>query len=156
VTVEVERKYLVRDDAWRADVLDSAETVQGYLAITEKGSVRVRLKGSSAYLTIKSRRVGDRRDEYEYPIDVADAREMFAGMCVSTVVKKVRHRVPLAELVVEIDELEGANNGLVLTEIELTTGKQRPQVLLASLGEDVTHDDRYYSSQLSSTPFSTW
>jgi adenylate cyclase len=156
VTVEVERKYLVRGDAWRADVVDSAEMVQGYLAVTEKGSVRVRLKNSTAYLTIKNRRVGDRRDEYEYPIDIADAEEMLAGWCGSTLVEKVRHQVPLGDLVVEVDEFGGLNKGLVLAEIELPAGKRWPQALPAWLGEDVTDDDRYYSSQLGSTPFSTW
>lgn len=156
MTAEVERKYLVRYDAWRELVADSVEMVQGYVAVTDKGSVRVRVKGPSAYLTIKSRRRGDRRDEYEYAIDVTDARGMLANLCGAAVVSKVRHQVPFGDLVVEVDEFTGLNVGLILAEIELPAGKTWPETLPAWFGDDVTEDDRYYSSQLAATPYSTW
>lgn len=156
MTTEIERKYLVRHDTWRELVSHSVEMVQGYVAVTERGSVRVRLQGSVAYLTVKGSRRGDRREEYEYSIKVTDAREMLADLCEGTRVEKVRHHVPLGDLVVEVDEFAGPNTGLILAEIELPAGSSWPKSLPSWLGEDVTDEDRYYSSQLGLKPYSAW
>src|SRR5438128_12244875 len=139
--IEIERKFLVARDAWRAQIARSVVMQQGYLS-GERGaaSVRVRLEGDKARLNIKAARVGTTRAEYEYDLPVADAHEILSTLCAS-VVKKMRHYVPAGRHTFEIDEFHGDNAGLVVAEIELADADEafeRP----AWLGREVTDDRR--------------
>lgn len=159
--VEIERKFLLVSDAWRAEVSRSQRLVQGYLvsaaAVTSgaaRSSVRVRIGGEQAWLNIKSSNLGAARDEYEYEVPLADAEAMLARLC-DGVVEKIRHYVAHANHEFEIDEFFGANDGLVVAELELDAvdeAYERP----AWLGAEITHLPRYYNLNLIAHPYSVW
>lgn len=153
---EIERKFLPTDDRWRDHVTRSREVAQGYLAVTGRGNVRVRRAGDLGYLTVKGRRGPAGRDEFEYPIPVADADVMLRTLCETAIIRKSRHDVQVGLLHIEVDEFHEANAGLVLAEIELEHPDALPDDLPEWLGPDVTDDERYYNAHLSRAPFGSW
>lgn len=158
MALEIERKFLLKDDSWRAAVISSRRLSQGYLTtLTDgaKASVRVRVGGDQAYLNIKSMRLGMSRDEFEYPIPIEDAGHMLANLCSGAVIEKIRHHVHFAGLLWEIDEFLGANQGLVVAEVELNSEDQTFQKP-DWVGEEVTEDPRYYNVSLVRHPFAQW
>lgn len=152
---EIERKFLVTGDGWRAAAVDAVPMRQGYLATDPACSVRVRIEGGSARLNIKSATLGVERLEFEYPIPVADAEEMLARLCTTPPVEKVRYRVPWGGHVWEVDVFEGANAGLVVAEIELPD-PDAPFERPPWVGEEVSHDPRYYNVMLARHPYREW
>jgi adenylate cyclase len=158
--VEIERKFLLASDAWRAQVSRSQRLVQGYLvsaaAVTTgaaRSSVRVRIGGDQAWLNIKSSTLGVARQEYEYEVPLADAESMLARLC-DGVVEKIRHYVAHANHEFEIDEFFGANDGLVVAELELDAIDE-PYERPDWLGQEVSHA-RYYNLNLIAHPYSAW
>lgn len=152
--IEIERKFLVASDAWRAQAGRATRFSQGYLSRDPARTVRVRLAGEQAFLTIKGATTGASRAEFEYAVPLADARALLA-MCDGPVVEKVRHLCVHEGMTWEVDEFLGANAGLVLAEIELASEGQafgRP----AWLGAEVTGDARYVNANLAVRPFSAW
>ncbi len=154
---EIERKYLLKSDAWRKFVTQSSRIVQGYLG-GDRCLVRVRVKSAQAFLTIKSREKGLSREEFEYAIPVADAEQMlmmFAGL---QKIEKTRHIVPHGALQFEIDEFAGQNAGLIVAELELPDEHMIVD-LPDWIGLEVTDDARYLNSNLlnglKSVPVST-
>ena len=150
---EIERKFLVKGDAWRG-LAKGTTYRQGYLNSAEERTVRVRTAEDKAFLTIKGLTVGATRAEYEYEIPPVDAERMLCDFC-NGVVEKVRHYVPVAGCTFEVDEFLGENAGLVVAEIELTAIDQvfpRPPWL----GRDVTDRLRYYNLNLLEHPYSRW
>jgi CYTH domain-containing protein len=152
MAIEIERKFLVLGDAWR----QAAPTrfSQGYLNRDKARTVRVRIAGSAGFLTIKGLSQGATRAEFEYPVPLADAQALLA-LCDGPCIEKDRHLVAHAGHTWEVDEFFGANAGLVVAELELQSEDEafeRP----AWLGEEVTHDPRYFNSSLASLPFSQW
>lgn len=155
MATEIERKFLVRDERWREHADMGTNFLQGYLNEQGRASVRVRIEGERANLNIKSADAGVRRQEYEYAIPLTDARELLAGLCVGGLVEKTRYRVPQGEHLWEVDVFDGANAGLVVAEIELdsaTEAFERP----AWLGEEVSHEARYYNHFLARHPWKDW
>jgi adenylate cyclase len=155
VGTEIERKFLVRDDDWRAAASPGKRLRQGYLARTAACSVRVRIGGDVAWLNVKSAQPGLTRLEYEYPLPVADAEAMLDSFCPHAPVEKTRYEVSHAGSRWEIDVFEGANAGLVVAEIELADESEsfeRP----AWLGEEVSGERRYYNADLVDHPYSRW
>jgi adenylate cyclase len=150
---EIERKYLVRGDAWRK-LAPGVRYRQGYLSTVKERTVRVRTVGERGYLTIKGVTIGATRAEFEYPIPVEDANVLL-GMCEQPLVEKVRHAIPLGGLTWEVDEFEGANQGLIVAECELSSEDQRID-LPAWIGQEVTGDPRYFNSNLIAHPFNSW
>ncbi len=151
---EIERKFLVRGDAWRATAKSSAFR-QGFLSTEPERTVRVRLAGERGWLTIKGITVGARRAEYEYEIPGDDAALMLETLCKRPLIEKVRHTLVVAEHTWEIDVFEGDNAGLVVAEVELAAEDEkfeRP----AWLGEEVTDDLRYFNSSLVQHPYKDW
>jgi len=151
---EIERKFLVRSDAWKAEAKSVRSLRQGYLAIDDGNVVRVRTDGQRAWVTIKGRGEGITRPEFEYEIPGHDADELLA-LCRGRVVEKTRHLIPAGVLTWEIDEFGGENAGLVVAEIELPDERAdfaRPDWL----GEEVTGDPRYLNANLAVHPFSRW
>jgi adenylate cyclase len=144
---EIERKFLVARAGWRSKVKTSARLVQGYLPTTAGRTVRVRIAGKKAFLTIKGPSKGAARDEYEYRIPLKDAEQLLSRHCAAGLVEKVRHIVPYAGRRWEVDEFRGAHQGLVLAELELSSARQtfRPPPWL---GKEVTGDRRYDNSAL--------
>lgn len=151
--MEIERKFLVNGEAWRT-LADPVVYTQGYLSRDHGITVRVRIAGEKAFLTIKGPVDGMSRKEFEYPVPVDDAREMLAlseGPCI----EKTRRRIKGESHVWEVDEFFGANKGLVIAEVEL--GDPSEEVVLPTwIGKEVTGDLRYYNSHLVDHPFSAW
>ncbi|PNU18585.1 adenylate cyclase [Geothermobacter hydrogeniphilus] len=154
MALEIERKFLLRNDTWKVGA-EGVAYRQGYLSLDPQRTVRVRIAGDRAFLTIKGATRGCARSEYEYPIPLQQARQMLDELCLRPQIEKTRYRVPHAGLIWEIDEFHGANEGLVLAEVELDRPDQ-PVVLPDWVGEEVTGDERYYNACLSRTPFSSW
>ncbi|MDX1504824.1 MAG: CYTH domain-containing protein [Spongiibacter sp.] len=149
---EIERKFLVTGDGWRQG--QPQRLVQGYLNRDPERCVRVRIADDSGFLTVKGKTIGIRRAEFEYSIPLADAEHLLT-LCDGPIIDKQRYRIPAGELCWEVDEFTGANAGLVVAEIELSSEHQsflRPEWL----GTEVSNDARYYNSNLSKHPFSEW
>ena len=155
MAIEIERKFLVKDDGWQALVASRTHIRQAYLALGGKATIRVRVAGDgAATLTIKSRSAKLRRLELEYPIPVADAEAMIA-LRRGAVVEKVRHIVPYAGATWEVDVFAGENAGLVIAEVELPHEDVRPE-LPPFVGAEVTGRAEYYNSGLASHPYGSW
>ncbi|MCC4606047.1 CYTH domain-containing protein [Xanthomonas campestris pv. badrii] len=159
--LEIERKFLVTGDGWRAAAHAVIPMAQGYIndqaalrSGAQHASVRVRVQGEGAFLNLKSREVGHTRQEFEYPIPVADARALL-DLCVGGLIDKRRHLVEYQGHVWEVDEFLGDNAGLVVAEIELASADEafaKPEWI----GAEVTDDTRYYNLALASHPFTQW
>ena len=152
--IEIERKFLVHGDGWRQPAERQTRFSQGYLSRDPARTVRVRVAGERAFLTIKGATRGATRAEFEYEIPVADARQLLA-MCDGPVVEKIRHLCQHEGMTWEVDEFLDANAGLVVAEIELVEEGQvfaRP----AWLGAEVTGDGRYVNANLAVKPFTSW
>lgn len=145
---EIERKFLVVSDGWKALAESSSLLRQGYLSSNAKATVRVRTWDDQvARLTLKGAAQGMVRAEYEYEIPMADALEMLV-MAEPHVLEKRRHLVRFGGLLWEIDVFEGRHAGLVIAEVELEQVDQ-PVALPDWVGAEVTDDDRYYNASLS-------
>ncbi len=155
MATEIERKFLVINDQWRAQAVRSESYQQGYLNTAERCSVRIRIAGEHAFLNIKSATLGIRRLEFEYSIPVADARQMMQQFCRDRSLSKRRYFVPCGRHTWEIDVFEGANAGLVVAEIELGD-EQEPFTRPSWLGDEVSDDPRYYNVCLIEKPYSQW
>jgi adenylate cyclase len=154
MAIEIERKFLVQNDDWRGLSVGMVYR-QGYIAREQGRTVRVRIAGDRAYLTVKGPNTGMLRLEFEYLIPMTDALELLETLCDRPFIEKTRYRIPWAGLTWEVDEFSGDNQGLVLAEVELVEEAQ--QVELPSwVGREVTHDRRYANSNLSQHPFSQW
>jgi len=154
MATEIERKFLVEGDEWRQEAT-SFEFRQGYLSTVKERTVRVRVVGDEGTLTVKGTTVGATRSEFEYEIPAADARRMLDELCERPIINKTRHVLRHGGNVWEIDEFGGANAGLVVAEIELSSEDEafeRPPWL----GEEVTHDPRYFNSNLIAHPYTEW
>ncbi len=152
---EIERKFLVANDGWRAGVTATARYRQGYLAGTGKCSIRVRVDGESGFLNLKSATLDIVRTEYEYGIPLADAEDMLARFCEGLLVEKQRHFVEFGGHTWEIDVFEGDNAGLVIAEIELDEVDSAFEVPPWA-GAEVSDDPRYYNVWLARTPYTRW
>jgi len=151
---EIERKYLV-NMALLATLPKGLRIVQGYIPTRDLTAVRVRIKGSCAYLTIKSANQGMTRQEFEYEIPVEDAQQMLHELCGDTLIDKTRYEIPMGNHIWELDVFEGTNKGLVVAEIELTNENESFD-LPNWITEEVTADERYYNSNLIQQPFINW
>lgn len=153
MATEIERKFLVTSDSWRKSARGT-RFQQGYLSTDPQRSVRVRIAGEQAWLTIKGQTEGISRAEFEYPVPPGDATELM-DLCLPAVISKTRYRVTVGQHVWEVDEFHGDNDGLVVAEIELGSvdeSFERPDWL----GEEVSHDPRYFNASLTSHPFCRW
>jgi adenylate cyclase len=151
---EIERKFLLRDDTWKAGARGKPYR-QGYLSAAVERNVRVRIAGDDAWLTVKGRAHGLTRLEFEYPIPLADARRMLDELCLEPLIEKTRYVVVHSGLTWEIDEFAGDNAGLVVAEIELDDEAQEIE-LPPWVGREVTGDPRYLNSNLVEKPYRTW
>lgn len=155
MAIEIERKFLVRSDEWRKAADTGVAFRQGYLIGAKQASVRVRIEGERANLNIKGATLGVRRLEFEYPIPLADAREMLDTLCEQPLIEKIRYTLHHGAHRWEIDCFTGDNAGLVVAEIELSDEDepfQRPDWL----GEEVSGDARYYNVSLVQHPYRSW
>jgi CYTH domain-containing protein len=153
MAIEIERKFLVVGGDWRLGA-SGIPYAQGYLSRGNGRTVRVRIAGTEAFLTIKGPVSGISRQEFEYPIPVEDAKVMLS-LCDGPVIEKLRFRIPHGDHVWEVDEFEGENQGLVIAEVELDDEQEHvdPPVWV---GREVTGDPRYYNSNLTVHPYREW
>jgi len=152
MAAEIERKFLVQGDGWRDS--PHQRLCQGYLNRDKARTVRVRIAGDEAFLTIKGITHGATRAEFEYPIPLKDARQLLT-LSDGPIIEKNRHVIVHEGSRWEVDEFFGENTGLVMAEIELQSEDQafsRPPWL----GQEVTHDRRYYNSNLAGHPYREW
>lgn len=151
--MEIERKFRVVNNDWRAEVSASEYCAQAYFPTDNPEIVvRVRILGDKGFLTIKGPQVGISRPEFEYPVPVADAKAMMASLTTGNITK-VRHYVPAGNgLVWEIDEFEGANAGLIIAEIELPSESCEFQVP-SWAGADESTNIRFTNSYLARFPW---
>lgn len=153
MAIETERKFLVSGDGFRAG--RPVRILQGYICSSAERVVRVRVKGDSAFLTIKDATVGFSRHEFEYEIPVDDARQMLQSVCIQPVIDKTRWVLDYGGYTWEVDEFHADNEGLIVAEIELEHSDAdfpHPDWLAG----EVTGIERYYNACLFSYPFSRW
>ena len=151
---EIERKFLVKGDAWRA-LAQGTMYRQGYLNSVKERTVRVRTVGDKAFMTVKGITVGATRAEYEYEIPFGDCNAMLDNLAEKPIIEKKRYKIPFEGLVWEIDEFFGENQGLIVAEVELQSEDQQiPKP--AWIGDEVSGDPRYFNSNLIKHPFTKW
>lgn len=152
---EIERKFLVRGE-YKSQAYASSRIVQGYICSARGRTVRVRIRDTKGYLTIKgaSDAAGMSRYEWEREIPLAEAEELMK-LCEPGVIDKTRYLVRSGRHVFEVDEFYGDNQGLVVAEVELTS-ETEPFEKPAFIGREVTGDVRYYNSQLMKHPYAEW
>ena len=155
MALEIERKFLVINDKWKDSVIREAVIKQGYLATTDRATVRVRVDGDEANINIKGRTDGISRREYEYPIPLDEALELLDHLVSGATIDKVRYKVRCGEHIWDLDLFHGANQGLVMAEVEL--GREDEAFVMPEwAGEEVSGDTRYYNANLVKHPFSEW
>lgn len=153
MAIEIERKFLVVGDTWRATAQGTAYR-QGYLCNRTESNVRIRIGGNAAWLTIKGKTVGMSRPEFEYPLPLADAEELLR-LCQQPLIEKTRYCVEHAGHTWEVDVFGGDNAGLVMAEIELQDPGQVFDIP-DWVGKEVTQDPRYYNACLQLNPYRQW
>ena len=154
--VEIERKYLVADPGVVGG-RTGVRIAQGYLAVDPERTVRVRIAGPHAYLTVKgiTSADGTSRDEFEYEIPFHDAEQMLDRVALKPCIEKTRYRVMVGATAWDIDVFGGANRGLVVAEVELPSRSTEVE-LPEWVGREVTGDPRYYNANLVRRPYSHW
>ena len=154
--LEIERKFLVKDDSYKDQAVRKESLRQGFLSSVPERTVRIRLLDDKGYLTVKGlgNESGTTRFEWEKTLTAEEA-ESLLDLCEPGIIEKTRYYVPSGGHVVEVDEFYGDNLGLTLAEIELSHGEEdflKPEWL----GRDVTGQTKYYNASLSKNPFKTW
>ncbi len=146
MAIEIEHKYLVVNDSYKQDASSHSEIWQGYLSRDPAHTIRVRIRDSSACITIKGKSAGAARCEFEYSIPLEDAQQLMQ-LCEPPIISKTRYIIMHDGNRWEVDEFHGALSGLVIAELEIPDEKYRYR-LPAFVGNDVTNDKRFYNSQL--------
>jgi len=154
MSLEIERKYLVKTGLWRPAGA-GVRYRQGYLSLVKERLVRVRIAGNRGFLTIKGVATGISRLEFEYPIPREDAAVLLEELCERPLIEKTRHREMVAGKTWEIDVFHGDNDGLVLAEIEITSPAERV-ALPPWVGDEVSNDPRYFNNNLVAHPYKQW
>jgi len=153
--LEIEKKYLLKNDQWRTEVISSTVFKQGYFGGGGKASLRVRIEGDKANLNIKGATIGIVRQEYEYSIPLSEAQELLDNLCEQPLIEKTRHIVKTNTHKWEIDEFTGDNAGLIVAEVELQSEQEVIQ-LPDWVGQEVSADEKYYNVALRTNPFKNW
>ena len=151
---EIERKFLVIGNKWR-ELANGTHYRQGYLNSIKERTVRIRTINDKAYLTVKGPTIGVTRMEFEYEIPYNDCVEMLDNLAEKPIIEKTRYKIKADNLVWEIDEFFGVNEGLIVAEVELQSEEQKfekPEWI----GEEISGDPRYFNSNLVNNPYTTW
>lgn len=156
MSIEIERKFLVINDDFKLQAMSARYIQQGYIHSDPERTVRVRINGDDAFLTIKGKSnvAGTARFEWEQAISVADAKELML-LCESGIIEKIRYEIQSGSFVFEVDEFLGDNQGLIIAEIELA--REDDQFEMPEwLGMEVTGNQAYYNAMLSKHPYRMW
>lgn len=156
---EIERKFLVKGEAWKQQAHKEVHFAQGYLNDIQqdgaKSSVRIRIEGEKANINIKSLEIGLSRDEYEYEINIDDAKKMLKTLAVGPIIEKIRYFVTHESHLWEVDYFLGENAGLIVAEVELDSEDESPS-LPDWTGSEVTEIPRFYNISLTQKPYQEW
>lgn len=152
--LEIERKFLLKNSDWEQLIERKIAIQQGYLNADAARTVRIRITNETAFLTIKGKTEKISRQEFEYEIPVEDAASLLQ-LCKKPLIKKTRFIIPHQGHIWEIDTFKGDNEGLILAEIELNH-QEEAFVQPSWIGEEVSHDPRYYNASLIKHPFKDW
>ena len=155
MAVEIERKFLIKNDLWRELVISSADLKQAYIANLANATVRVRIADDKAFLTIKGPTVGISRDEFEYAIPLEEAELMLELRSNGVVIEKTRYKVRYVNHIWDVDIFYGENEGLKVAEVELQSEEEGFH-LPEWVGAEVTGDRRYANSRLAEEPYCDW
>ena len=153
--IEIERKFLLKNDQWRTRGDDPLLLRQGYIKNSRKGVVRIRTAGTRGFITVKGETRGASRLEYEYEIPLEDAGEMLEILCEKPLIEKKRVSIEHRGFHWVIDEFFGENQGLLVAELELASEDQ-PFEVPPWLGREVTWDPKYLNANLIKNPYSRW
>ncbi|MEA1967434.1 MAG: CYTH domain-containing protein [Thermodesulfobacteriota bacterium] len=153
--IEIEKKFLLKNDLWRTTGADVVLFKQGYLNNSENGVVRIRSAGTRGFITVKGKTCNASRLEYEYEIPLKDAEEMLDLLCEKPLIEKNRFFIDHKGFQWVVDEFSGKNKGLILAEIELLA-KDQPFEKPGWIGREVTDDPRYFNSNLIKNPWGKW
>lgn len=153
---EIERKFLIKDDAFKAESISKTKITQGFLSTVPERTVRIRIQGDKGFLTVKGigNKSGASRYEFEKEISIGDAQDLMA-ICEPGVIEKTRYNVKSGEHTFEIDEFYGDNDGLTVAEVELASEDEvfeKPEWL----GVEVTGIVKYYNAMLMKNPYNKW
>lgn len=156
MALEIERKFLVLDDSYKHEAFSKSHIRQGYICSERGRTVRIRIRDTHAFITIKGPSLdgGLSRYEFEQEIPIADAEKLMT-LCEPGQIDKVRWLVKSGNHTFEVDEFFGDNEGLVMAEVELSSPDEEP-IIPHFIGKEVTGDRRYYNSQLRRNPFRLW
>ncbi|MBU0529621.1 CYTH domain-containing protein, partial [bacterium] len=156
MNIEIEKKFLVKNDSFKNESVREIRIMQRYLASVPERSVRIRIAGEKGFITIKgiANDSGISRFEWEKEISVVDANELFT-ICEPGVIDKMRYIVKKRQHTFEIDVFYGENEGLIIAEIELSS-EEETFIIPDWLGEEITGNVKYYNSMLRKNPFSKW
>ena len=151
---EIERKFLVLDQSYRKKSKRRLFR-QAYIPMEGLNTLRIRIIGKKAYLTVKGKSEGMSRLEFEYSVPLDHAQAMMDGLCHKPFIEKVRHEYRYKGHLWEIDEFMGENEGLIVAEIELSS-EDEAFVKPSFIGDEVTGNHRYSNSQLALKPYKSW
>ena len=152
--LEIERKFLIKNDSWKNEIKKTVSIRQGYLNSEVERTVRIRIQGEQGVLTIKGKNQNVTRKEFEYQIPLDDAINLLS-MCEKPIIEKTRFLIPSNRSTWEIDVFDGENKGLVIAEIELTSEEESFDIP-NWLGEEVSSESKYYNSSLITNPYGNW
>ena len=154
--IEIERKFLVVSDAYKAEAFNRIKIIQGFLNTDPERTVRVRIKGDKGFLTIKGKSSNDGLERFEWETEISKAvAENLLKLCEPGIIDKIRYEINVENHIFEVDEFFEDNQGLVIAELELNSVDEtfkKPNWL----GEEVTGTAKYYNAQLSKSPYKTW
>ncbi len=156
MSIEIERKFLVKNNDYQKESFKKRNIKQGYLNSNQNRTVRIRIANDNAFITIKGKSniSGTSRFEWEKKINVKDGEKLLL-LCESSVIDKTRFLVKKGNHIFEVDEFYGDNEGLVIAEVELNSEFEtfnKP----SWLGKEVTGQKKYYNSSISKHPFKNW
>jgi CYTH domain-containing protein len=154
--VEIERKFLVTSNSYKNEAYKNTRIIQGFLNTHKDRTVRIRLKGTIGFITVKGPSTNDGLSRFEWEKELLkEEAEALLKLCEPGIIDKIRYEVKSGNHIFEVDEFYSENDGLVIAEVELNT--ENEAFLKPSwLGEEVTGNVKYYNSQLSKKPFKTW
>ncbi len=155
MAIEIEHKFLVKNNNWKKQIKYSSNYKQGYLISDSKRSVRIRISDDKAWINIKSATIGNNRQEFEYEIAFEDGLEILNTLCEKPILEKTRYFVPNKQHMWEVDVFEGDNKGLIVAEIELSTIEESFDIPDWA-AKEVTDDLRYYNNNLCKKPYRKW
>jgi len=151
---EIERKFLIKNEKFKK-LTSGVLCIQGFLSTTKERIVRVRIMGEKAFLTIKGISKGATRAEFEYEIPVSEAQFMLDELCEKPIINKYRYKIPIGELIWEVDVFFEKNEGLIVAEVEVPYENKKIEIP-DWIGREVTGDQKYYNSNLVKNPYSNW